>query len=264
MRPFTLLFVASSTATDIPVLQNGQTELSTFQVGTRMTETSKCTGKLCSVTKFRMVSCKANEHMVSRISTAVYLYLFSTDFFCLPSNTVTNTVDPNYQVGGGMYTEFKVRGRIHAKLVTDSFCSFNQTKYQQGSARLIEASFPMKSHDGWVCRNAFGRGDVLCQVQCATYDKDTHIDFKTVVVKSGSKSSGARHATATCPAGYEVMSGGREIQLSSTKQSGSKTFDIRLDKRDTQYESTMPKGNGWYCETGFQTVNLKCFARCAR
>jgi hypothetical protein len=73
-----LVLVAPIIATDVPIFQSGGQDGDSFQVGTRMTETSKCTGKLCSVTKFRMVSCKENEHMV----------------------------------GGGMYTEFKVSGWI--------------------------------------------------------------------------------------------------------------------------------------------------------
>ena len=121
----------------------------------------------------------------------------------------------------------------------------------------------MKSRDGWICRNAFGRGDVLCQVQCATYDKDTKISFKTVAAKSRAKGQGGKlSAFASCPSGYVPMSGGRQVQLATTK--GAQTFDIRLDQRNTQYESSMPKGNGWFCETGFQAVIVKCFARCAR
>ena len=96
----------------------------------------------------------------------------------------------------------------------------------------------MKSHDGWVCRNAFGRGDVLCQVQCATYAKGTRMSFKTVVAKS-TPTAEPRSAHVSCPKGYQLMSGGRELQFEQKK--GGKTFDIRLRARSSQYESSMPK-----------------------
>jgi hypothetical protein len=71
-------------------------------------------------------------------------------------------------VGGGMYTSYHLGATGYAD-----------------AEKHVEANFPMQAHDGWVCRDPFGKGTTVCFAQCATFKRwpgssDMSSLFKTV------------------------------------------------------------------------------------
>jgi hypothetical protein len=85
----------------------------------------------------------------------------------------------------------------------------------------------MQAHDGWVCRDPFGKGTTVCFAQCATFKRwpgssDTSSLFKTVA----SSGFGGGTVEVKCPTDYTMLSGGRAIEFSNIWDNSSKLFDI--------------------------------------